>query len=143
MNIKRYQLSIISACLFALVSPTLGYSQEPETIPEEAETIPQKPLSIPEDAGTIPQKPLSIPEEAETILQQSEIGYTPEFVNFYMGQCVGTKGSEAQAFCQCTIDKIQEKYPYEEFLGIGLEITGGAEPPEDFNKLIKSCEAEN
>ncbi|AOY82917.1 hypothetical protein BJP36_26400 [Moorena producens JHB] len=129
MNIKPYQLSIISACLFALVSPTVVYSQETETIPEEAETIPQKPLTI--------------PKEAETILQQSEIGYTPEFVNFYMGQCVGTKGSEAENFCQCTIDKIQEKYPYEEFLSIGLEITGGAEPPEDFNKLIKSCEAGN
>ena len=72
MNIKPYQLSIISACLFALVSPTVGYSQETETISQEAETIPQKPLTI--------------PEEAETILQNSEFGYTPDFVSFYMEQ---------------------------------------------------------
>lgn len=136
MNIKPYQLSIISACLFALVSPTVGYSQE-------TETILQKPETISEEAETIPQKPLTIPEEAETLLQNPEFGYTPDFVSFYMGECVGSKGSEAQAFCQCTIDKIQEKFSYQEFLTIGLEITGGQEPPEDFNKLIKSCEAEN
>ncbi len=129
MNIKPYQLSIISACLFALVSPTVGYSQETETISEEAETNAQKPLTI--------------PEQAEIILQNTEIGYTPDFVNFYMGECVGSKGSEAQAFCQCTIEKIKEKYSYQEFLSIGLEITGGKEPPEDFNKVIKSCEAGN
>ncbi|NES42567.1 hypothetical protein [Moorena sp. SIO2C4] len=129
MNIKPYQLSIISACLFALVSPTVGYAQETETISQEAETIPKKPLTI--------------PEEAETLLQNPEFGYTPDFVSFYMEQCVGSKGPEAQAFCQCTIDKIQEKFSYQEFLTIGLEITGGQEPPEDFNKVIKSCEAQN
>ena len=136
MNIKPYQLSIISACLFALVSPTVGYSQETEPISQEAETISQ-------EAETNAQKPLTIPKEAETILQNPEIGYTPDFVNFYMEECVGSKGSEAQAFCQCTIDKIQEKFSYQEFLSIGLEITGGKEPPEDFNKVIKSCEADN
>jgi septal ring-binding cell division protein DamX len=67
--------------------------------------------------------------------------YDEKFVSSYMEGCVkasaGNPGNEA--YCKCTINKIQDKYTLEEFIKITQSMKPGQEPPAEMVDVIKSC----
>lgn len=65
--------------------------------------------------------------------------YPPQAIQAWMSVCVRDDSPEAQVFCQCTIDEIQNNYTVEEFIQLGQNIQSGQEPPEKFNQIIQSC----
>ncbi|MBE9115883.1 hypothetical protein IQ249_08260 [Lusitaniella coriacea LEGE 07157] len=65
--------------------------------------------------------------------------YPPQAIQAWMSVCVRDDSPEAQVFCQCTIDKIQNRYTIEQFIQLGQNIQSGQKPPEEFNQIVQSC----
>lgn len=61
-------------------------------------------------------------------------GFSSEIVDSYMDGCTA---SQNEAFCQCTLDEIQQRFSEEEFIAFAIEAS--EEPPEEFIEIAFAC----
>lgn len=65
--------------------------------------------------------------------------YPQQVVDEFLKSCKSA-GSDAK-FCACLLDRIQEKYSFEEFTVIELKLTSGS-PPEEFVEFTGRAKAQ-
>jgi hypothetical protein len=71
--------------------------------------------------------------------------YPQEVVDAYMDGClssaqdVGLTAEQAQGYCGCTIQEIQNQYTYEEFLGVVQTMQQSGEFPPEMVEIVNSC----
>jgi hypothetical protein len=63
--------------------------------------------------------------------------YPQEFVDGYMEGC---SADAPAAFCQCSIDAVQDVFTLDEFIGFYSELEAGA-PPQQLMDVLEPCVA--
>jgi hypothetical protein len=66
--------------------------------------------------------------------------YPADVTQNFMNSCQSTSGGD-QKGCSCLLDKIQEKYTFEEFSAIEVKILAG-QTPSDFLDFVGKARAE-
>ena len=66
--------------------------------------------------------------------------YPSDVTQNFMNSCEETSGGD-QKMCSCLLDKIQEKYTFEEFSAIEVKMQAG-QTPEEFLGFIGKARAE-
>ena len=64
-------------------------------------------------------------------------GFSATTRNRYMEGCTA---EQSQAFCQCTLDELQERFTEDEFLRFAVDAT--EEPPDELIEVSLACIAE-
>lgn len=64
-------------------------------------------------------------------------GFSAEIRSSYLAGC---EGEQNAAFCECTIDEIEDRFSEEEFIRFAIEAT--EEPPEEFIAIAFACLSE-
>ena len=82
--------------------------------------------------------PNSITKDNNTPAPGTNDAYPQEVVDEFLKSCQGA-GSSAK-LCACLIDKIQEKYSFEEFSVMELKLRSG-NPPEEFVEFTGRAKA--
>lgn len=65
--------------------------------------------------------------------------YPPEVDDEFLKSC--TAAGSSDKFCACMLEKVKNKYSFEEFSAIEAKITAGA-PPEEFVEFSGKAKAE-
>jgi hypothetical protein len=66
--------------------------------------------------------------------------YPSDVTQNFMNSCQETSGGD-QKMCSCLLDKIQEKYSYEEFSAIEVKMQAG-QTPQEFLDFVGKARAE-
>lgn len=67
-------------------------------------------------------------------------GYPEEARARFMQSCRIGGGTQEQ--CRCVLDKVQQRYTYEEFQALERDIAGSDRPPSEYVQLAQSCAAQ-
>lgn len=67
----------------------------------------------------------------------SSDGYSEDVRNAYMDGCTDT---QSVAFCDCTLNELEERYTQEEFFRFAIEASDA--PPQDLVEISLACIAE-
>lgn len=62
-------------------------------------------------------------------------GYSSSVTDAYMEGC--TSGGQPAAFCQCTLDELEDRFSEEEFVAFAIEAS--EEPPDEFVEIALAC----
>lgn len=68
--------------------------------------------------------------------------YPEAAVKFFMNSCTKNKGAKAEAVCSCSINKIQDKYSFEQFRQMIKDAKASGEKPKELRDIVKSCVAQ-
>jgi len=96
-----------------------------------------------QDGGKLPTEVLQLTGACYSEVSKEKGGpaYPKQVTDNFMNSC--TAGSEDNAkvkkACECALGKIQEKYPFEEFMAIDRAASEGGEPPKDFTEILTTC----
>lgn len=65
-------------------------------------------------------------------------GYPDDAKDEYLSQCESASGGQTD-YCECTLDKIEQEIPYDEFEEIDADIAGGGSVPDELQAIITEC----
>ena len=63
--------------------------------------------------------------------------YSPEIRNAYLEGCTS---SQNEAFCECTLTELEQRFTQEEFIAFAIEAS--EEPPDEFVDITLACLSE-
>ena len=99
---------------------------DPSQLPDEFTSVIFGCLDEFDDGGDTPP---------ETTVVGSGGAFPQEFVDGYIEGCIPDGG---RAFCECSIEAVQEVFTLEEFIGFYSELEGG-EPPAELLDVLTPC----
>lgn len=115
MNIRLYQLSLIIACFLTV---TLSACNEQRLASNSSPTT---------SSG------------ADTNSPQNANVYPEAAVKAFMNSCTKDRGAKAEAVCSCSINKIQDKYSFEQFRKMIKDAKASGEKPKELREIVKYC----
>ncbi|MBO9999781.1 MAG: hypothetical protein J7641_12395 [Cyanobacteria bacterium SID2] len=73
--------------------------------------------------------------------ETTESGYPKNVVDTFVNECMNNADGidYAREICQCTIDRIQVAYTFDEFKAIDEQVKSGEEPPEEMLDISATC----
>ncbi|MDX2097907.1 MAG: hypothetical protein SFW36_09035 [Leptolyngbyaceae cyanobacterium bins.59] len=80
------------------------------------------------------------PALSQGTLTSTRYTYPPPMIQNFMETCVSHRGSEVEAVCTCTINKLQDRYTAQQFAKYDAQMIETKEPPERMVMLLKSCQ---
>lgn len=150
------RITIITAALFLspLFFATPSQAENPELVTVSSQPpISATPLLPPVAplASTTAQAPRPLPPKPEnptTSQQQPANIYPSRLVQSFMEGCTKKEsnigGVNMQSVCSCSINKIQNEYPLEEFMVMVLDMAEKKnKPPERIVQIATECAIEN
>jgi hypothetical protein len=118
----------LAACFLMVGCAPSGSNLESSTPATPASPAASTPSS---DAAPSPTTKSS--ESAST----DKAAYPEEVVQNFMDSCMKSGGNQAQ--CSCSINKIQERYSFDEFKQVEAEIQRTNELPSGMVEILESC----
>jgi hypothetical protein len=156
MTIRHY-LSMLGACVLLAIASGCGdattstepapdelteqpadpATEDPTTEDPAAEAPADTPPATPDGTAQVPAEPA--PPE------QGNGDYPPEAISSFLSSCeasaqqAGATPEQASEYCSCTLDEIQARYSFDEFVQVDNDIQAGQEPPAEFDVIVDTC----
>jgi hypothetical protein len=70
----------------------------------------------------------------------AESEYPPEVIAEFLSSCTGGDAA-MQQFCECSIEEIQQRYSFDEFVEIDANLTANQDPPEALMEIFDACQS--
>jgi len=108
-------------------------------------TVPTSAVPIPPSTAQAPG-PIQPRSENPTTSPQPTNTYPPRLIQGFMEGCTkgrNFEGVNMQSVCSCSINKIQNEYPLDEFMVIVFDMADKKQPPERIVQIATECALTN